>query len=242
MTGKPGFAVATVLILTLLGAYLVGSFPTGYLMGRARGIDLRSQGSGNIGATNALRVLGKPAGISVLVVDALKGWAGATWVPSLVLAWTGTRWGTTGTNPSWLPVLGGVGAVLGHNFTCWLRFRGGKGIATSAGVLVGVLPMAFLVVLTVFLVVLAVGRIVSLASLAAAVVLPVATWFWPGDPVRIGFATVLALLAIWRHRPNVRRLLEGTEPRIGGKRKSPPGGTGSAGADRGHEPGAGVSP
>lgn len=215
-------------VLTLVGAYFLGSIPTGYLVGRAKGIDLRAQGSGNIGATNALRVLGKPAGMFVLIVDALKGWLGAAWVPSMVLALMGTR--TGGVPATWLSVAGGVGAVLGHNFTCWLRFKGGKGISTSAGVLAGVLPVAFLVVLGVFVLVLMVGRIVSLASVCAAAALPVATWVWHRDPVLVGFALVLGVLAIWRHRGNIRRLIDGTEPRIVGKAKS------GAGAGQGQGP------
>lgn len=218
--------MSTVILLTLAGAYLVGSLPTGYLVGRVKGIDLRTQGSGNIGATNALRVLGKPAGILVLLVDAVKGWLGATWVPSLAVALAGTQ----GALPrgAWLGVVGGVGAVLGHNFTCWLRFKGGKGIATSAGVLAGVLPTAFGVVFAVFLSVLAIGRIVSLASMTAAVVLPFATWFWHPEPVLVVFSTVLAVLAIWRHRANIRRLLAGTEPRLGRDKPDRIGGGGRA--------------
>ncbi len=204
------------LVVTLLAAYLVGSIPTGFLVGRARGLDLRTLGSGNIGATNALRILGKPAGIFVLVVDALKGWCGVALVPPLVGRWLGGPGGTAWS--TWLPVVGGVGAVLGHNFTCWLRFKGGKGIATSAGVLAALLPYAFLVVLGVFLGCLLLFRIVSLGSLAAAASLPFATWYWHREPVLIGFAVVLAALAIWRHRANIRRLFAGTEPRIGRRR------------------------
>lgn len=210
--------------VTLVLAYLVGSLPTGYLVGRARGIDLRSQGSGNIGATNALRILGKPAGIFVLVVDALKGWVGVSMVPALAVSMIGAPPGVGEASLSWCSILGGVGAVLGHNFTCWLRFKGGKGIATSAGVLAGLLPLPFLVVLGTFLVVLGVFRIVSLASVTAAAVLPVATVYWHRQPSLIGFSTVLAALAIWRHRSNLRRLRDGTEPRIGQRPKTPTGG------------------
>ena len=203
-------------LVTILAGYLIGSIPTGYLMGRARGIDLRSQGSGNIGATNALRILGKPAGIFVLIVDALKGYAGVTLVPQIgriAGALPAAEMGDV-----LLPLLGGVSAVLGHNFTCWLRFRGGKGIATSAGVLAGLLPLPFLVVLGTFVGVLAVFRIVSLASVAAAAILPVATVYWHRDRALIGFSLALATLAIWRHRANLQRLMAGTEPRIGQKR------------------------
>ena len=209
-------------LLTAFAAYFVGSIPTGYLVGRARGVDLRAHGSGNIGATNALRVLGKPAGSFVPLVDALKGLCGATIVPALAIRWTfGPDDLVAGRInpgvPPWLLVVGGVCAVLGHNFTCWLRFKGGKGIAPSAGVLAGLLPQAFLAVLVVFLLCLLVTRIVSLSSITAAALLPIATWYWHRRPVYLAFALVLATLAIWRHRANIRRLLAGTEPRLGRK-------------------------
>ena len=213
----------TAAIVIVVVAYLLGSIPTGYLMGRARGVDLRTLGSGNIGATNALRILGKPAGSFVLLVDGFKGWLGVRWIPATV-------GGAMGFKPDpgqlvWLSVLGGVAAVLGHNFTCWLRFKGGKGIATSAGVLAGLVPEAFLVVLGVFLMVLAFTRIVSLASLVAAAVLPLATWVWHRSGVLVGFSVLLAALAFWRHRANLSRLRQGTEPRIGQKRAAPPAST-----------------
>lgn len=206
--------VATVLA-TLAGAYLVGSIPTGYLAGRARGIDLRAVGSGNIGATNALRILGKPIGILVLVIDALKGLAGCTLVPHAAARWLDSSSPTAPGLPVWLPVLGGLAAVLGHNYTCWLRFKGGKGVATSAGVLAGLMPLPFLCVLAVFLAAMAVTRIVSLSSLLAALALPPAAWFWHRDLVLESLSLALAALAFFRHRANIARLLAGTEPRLG---------------------------
>jgi glycerol-3-phosphate acyltransferase PlsY len=213
--------VVAAAIATIVGAYLLGSIPTGYLVGRARGIDLRRTGSGNIGATNALRILGKPAGIFVLLFDALKGWVGCTLIP--LAAW---RWLVTQENdqpiPIWLVILGGLAAVVGHNFTVWLRFKGGKGVATSAGVLLGILPLPFVVVVAVFLLSLAITRIVSLSSLLAATALPPATWLWHRQFPLIAFALALAALAFYRHRANIQRLLAGTEPRLGCKPPSPP--------------------
>ncbi len=203
-----------VLLLTFGAAYFLGSVPTGYLVGKARGVDLRTQGSGNIGATNALRVLGKPAGIAVLLVDACKGALGVTWIPVWAAA-AGGAGQLPASASAWLPVVGGIAAVVGHNYTCWLRFKGGKGIATSAGVLAGLVPASFLTVLGVFLASLAVSRIVSLSSLIAAAVLPVATWFWHREPVWVGFTLVLSVFAFVRHRANIARLRAGTEPRIG---------------------------
>lgn len=199
---------------TALAAYLLGSIPTGYLVGRARGVDIRSVGSGNIGATNVMRVLGKPIGILVLLADALKGGLATGLLPGLTAGWTGAASGAT---PEWLQILGGVSAILGHNYTCWLRFKGGKGIATSAGVLVVLMPKAFAVCLGVWLLVFALSRIVSLASIAAAVALPIALIAFGRSLTLILVGAGLGALAIYRHRSNIQRLLAGTEPRVGRK-------------------------
>ena len=156
---------------TALAAYLLGSLPTGYLVARARGVDIRAHGSGNIGATNVFRILGKPAGIFVLVVDGLKGYAACTWMSDLVLRWF--------VNPTVAPeavrILAGVAAILGHNYTCWLRFKGGKGIATSAGVLAAVVPAALAIILVIWIVVFALTKYVSLASISASFALPLSS-------------------------------------------------------------------
>src|SRR5436305_1069529 len=128
-------------------AYLLGSIPTGYLVARSRGIDIRSVGSGNIGATNVFRVLGKPAGITVLLVDALKGFVACRFV----------AFGPTAPSEAH-QMVAGLFAILGHNYTCWLRFKGGKGVATTAGVLLALAPLPFAVALTTFLVVLGLSR------------------------------------------------------------------------------------
>lgn len=196
-----------------LGAYLFGSVPTGYLVARARGLDIRQFGSGNIGATNVFRVLGKPAGVFVLAADALKGWLACRVVPRLVTSHVSSQ--------EELILLAGVCAVLGHNYTCWLRFKGGKGIATSAGVLLAWVPWGLLVALGVWLLVFVTSRFVSLASIAAAVVLPLGVWLthrsWTMTLVTAG----LSALAIYKHKANLERLLSGTEPRLGW-RKPPP--------------------
>jgi glycerol-3-phosphate acyltransferase PlsY len=209
-------------LATLIASYLLGSLPTGYLFGRWRGIDLRSVGSGNIGATNALRILGKPAGIAVLIIDALKGWLGCTVVPRLAFAWLASNESHAATAPVWLPLLGGLAAVVGHNYTCWLRFQGGKGIATSAGVVLGLLPYPFLVVIAIFMVSLAITRIVSLSSLIAALALVPVTWFCHQHPLLVGFSVALAAFAFVRHRANIQRIIAGKEPRIGQRPAPPP--------------------
>jgi len=198
--------------LTLLGAYLLGSFPTGFLAGRLKGVDLRLVGSGNIGATNAVRALGKPMGASVLLIDALKGAAACGWFPVWLARLAGAE-----TAPEWLRLAAGVAAVLGHNFTPWLRFRGGKGVAASAGVMLTLAPAAFGICLGIWLAAFAAWRYVSLASILAAISLAPAIWLAGGSRLMVGAGVVLGAMALWRHRENMRRLLAGTEPRISSK-------------------------
>src|SRR5437879_655967 len=131
----------------LPSAYLLGSIPTGFLVTKAKGIDIRSVGSGNIGATNVFRALGKPAGIFVLVMDGLKGYAACEWLPDLVLSSFTNR----PENKELFKIIGGVFAILGHNYTCWLHFKGGKGIATSAGVLAALVPWALSTILSIWI-------------------------------------------------------------------------------------------
>lgn len=201
-------------IVTTLVAYLLGSIPTGFLVAKARGVDIRTVGSGNIGATNAFRVLGKGFGIFVLLMDALKGWIavilGAGVVAKLL----------PGVPLEYLRITAGIAAILGHNFTCWLHFKGGKGIATSAGVLIALVPLALLIILTIFIILFLTTRYVSVGSIAAAFTLPFATWFTTQHD--IGLTAVMAaigVLAILKHRKNIQRLLNGTENRIQFKKK-----------------------
>ena len=211
--------------LIALLAYLLGSIPTGYLVARAKGIDIRSVGSGNIGATNALRVLGKPAGILVFVVDALKGFLAVVlivnWYPELCnLA---PRWFAPNCHGDHqlresLGIVAGVFAVLGHNYTCWLKFKGGKGIATSAGVLTALVPWALLIIFSLFIVLSAITRFISVGSLAAAFSLTFATWFTTKNWTLTAATGAMGFLAIYRHKANIQRLLNGTEPRFGQKK------------------------
>jgi len=183
-------------------AYFIGSIPTGFLWAKARGIDIRTVGSGNIGATNVMRTLGKGPGIIVLVIDAAKGF-----IPVFLVR---------GQGPA-LQIVCCLGVIAGHNWTCWLKFKGGKGVATSAGALAAMLPGPLVCVLTVWAVVFGISRYVSLASICAAAGLPVATWCWTHDSTLLGFTGVLGGLAIYKHQANIRRLLAGTENQIGKK-------------------------
>ncbi len=202
--------------ITALAAYLLGSIPTGYLVAKAKGIDIRSVGSGNIGATNVFRMLGKGAGIFVLLVDALKGFVAChlgIWV-----AHHNFPPDSLGGRDEILAVLAGVAAIVGHNYTCFLKFKGGKGIATTAGVLMALAPRALLVVLALFILVAVSSRYISLASIVAAFCLPLAVWFLHGSPTMIVITAFLGALAIYKHQANIKRLLNGTENRFGKKK------------------------
>jgi len=207
----------TDLMAIAVGAYLLGSIPFGLLAGRLRGVDLRSHGSGNIGATNALRVLGKPVGYTVFALDFLKGF-----VPVALAFWLVAP---EDFEPGSLPgVVAGVCVILGHNFPVWLGFRGGKGIASSGGVILGLFPWpVFPFALVSWGVVFAAVRYVSVASLAAALALPVGVtvfYFLGGtDWLQLLGAVLMWALATWRHRGNIQRLMAGTEPRFQGKKR-----------------------
>lgn len=206
-------------ILTALASYFIGSTPTGYLVARSQGLDIRSVGSGNIGATNVFRILGVVPGVFVLLADAAKGWLAV----AVVAGFLGRAFQLT--NPlalDWLRITAGLAAILGHNFTFWLHFKGGKGIATSAGVLVGLVPIPLLAVLAIFGLVLAASRFVSLASISGAFALPFAVWFILRNPTLTAVTALMAALAIYKHKANIQRLLRGTESRIGRKKVPPP--------------------
>jgi glycerol-3-phosphate acyltransferase PlsY len=206
-----------VYIVIAVAAYLLGSIPTGYLVARARGIDIRTVGSGNIGAANVFRILGKPAGILVLVVDGLKGFAACAWLIDFVIQLFAVAPGQIEN----LRIVAGICAVLGHNYTCWLKFKGGKGIATSAGVYFALAPLAAGIALGIWIIVFALGRYVSVASIAAAVALPTGVWLTKNNLFLGIVTTALGLLAIYKHKGNIQRLLNGNERRLGHKSATP---------------------
>ena len=207
----------TVSLAVALAGYLLGSIPTGFLVARAKGVDIRTVGSGNIGATNAFRVLGKAAGTAVLIADGLKGYAACAWVCDALLR----LFNVPAAEFETYRTAAGVAAVLGHNYTCWLWFKGGKGIATTAGVYFALAPLAVGIALGTWIVVCLATRFVSIASLAAAVALPTAVWLTK-DSVFLGLVTTgLGLLAIFKHKTNIQRLLSGTENRFRFGKKEP---------------------
>lgn len=212
----------TAILASLACGYLCGSVPFGYLAGKLKGIDIRQHGSGNIGATNAIRVLGKGIGIPVFLLDVLKGWL-PVWLAAGWIAQTGTDVEVVTIGK----VLTGFAAVLGHMFTFWLGFKGGKGIATTCGVLAGVSLAGMIGGWIGFLTFLFAFRYVSLGSLAAAVGVPTAMAIqmqregrW--DFVMLGFGIVVMILAFVRHRSNIQRLIAGTESKAFVKKDQSP--------------------
>ena len=200
-----------------IAAYLLGSIPTGYLVGRAKGIDIRKVGSGNIGATNVFRILGTVPGSVALIVDGLKGFAACAWVADLIIS----HYSVPVTQQEYLRILAGLAAVLGHNFTCWLHFKGGKGVATGAGVFFALAPLPAGIALVTWTVFLAISRYVSVASIAGATALPAAIWVFPNSLTLRIVATVIGLLIIVKHQGNIKRLMNGTERQFGRKPGTP---------------------
>jgi glycerol-3-phosphate acyltransferase PlsY len=206
-----------VALLIVVSAYLIGSIPFGYIAGRVAGVDIRQHGSGNIGATNVLRVLGKKWGFGVFFLDAFKGFVAVR----LAVFFAG-RVPDTADYIEFYAILAAAGCVAGHSFPVWLRFKGGKGVATSAGALFGVVPIAAFAIFVVWVLVFEVTRYVSLASIVAASVLPVAVAVLirlnqTQGTVLFYFSLAMTLLVVWRHRSNISRLLKGTEPRFARK-------------------------
>jgi glycerol-3-phosphate acyltransferase PlsY len=189
-------------LLAVAVGYLVGSIPFAFLLARRRGVDLRRAGSGNVGAANVLRTSGVPHAIAAMCLDAAKG-AVAVLVAQRL------------TNGPATPVAAGMAAVIGHIYPPWLRFRGGKGVATAAGVFLVLAPVAVAIASAVFALAVSVTRYISVGSLASAITLAVvASAPDPGAPVAVG-AIITALIILHRHRTNLARLLAGTERRVG---------------------------
>lgn len=228
-----------------LVAFLSGSIPFGLIIASARGINIREHGSGNIGATNVLRVVGKKYGITCLLLDALKGFIPVVVAVNLIQI-TGKTVGpfhlggldafalllpaTEQFKGQFVHVITALAAVLGHNYSPWVGFKGGKGIATSAGVLLALMPAGIGLLIIVWLLVFGISRYVSLASIIAAATLPLVTIYgsWFHGRIADGtwnkplffFSLTIAVLAVCKHRSNIRRLLAGTEHRFTRKPKS----------------------
>lgn len=197
-----------VIVLTaIIFSYLLGSIPTSFILGRLKGIDLRRRGSGNVGATNAFRVLGPLPGVISLILDIGKGLVAVTILAKIC--------GPQATG--WIKILIGLAVIAGHNWTVFLKFKGGKGVATSAGVFLGLAPAALGFSVLVWLIVVAISRYISLGSILAAISLPIFIWrpifTWQGEkgvPI-ILFGLLISLLVVIRHRANIKRLIKGEE-------------------------------
>ena len=199
----------------ILISYLIGSIPTAYIFGRLlKGIDIRKFGSGNVGATNALRVLGKPAGITVLVLDILKGFLAVFFLGNIIAA------RITGISDITTRILLGFCCICGHNWTIFLKFKGGKGMATTLGVLLGLaaktagIKFVFALVILTWLAVFIITRIVSLASILSGIVLPAYMFLFKQPRILIYSSILFAIFIILRHKSNLKRLFQGKEPRL----------------------------
>lgn len=199
--------------LLLAIAYLLGSFPTGYLVGRMVGIDIRELGSGSTGATNVWRNVGKLAGISVFVTDFAKG-AIAIYLMQQA-NWLSTNFGLSANiainDLSWFVIGAGMLALIGHSRPVWLGFKGGKSVATGVGILFMLNWLAAIAAFSVWLATMAIWRTVSISSITAAATAPVLMWTLQGNIIYSGFVTVGCIFVIWLHRSNIERILNGTE-------------------------------
>ena len=196
-------------LFTLLLGYLLGSIPSGFLAGKwCKGIDLRSIGSGSTGATNVLRNVGKGPALVVFLVDVAKGAAAVLLASAL-----------TQNNPlnDWIQVLAGLAALAGHIWPIWLGFKGGKAVATGLGLFLGLAWPVGLACFGIFMAVFSLSRIVSLASVVAALSLPLLMAAGSGSNANLVVALVAMALVLWRHRSNIQRLINGTEPKVGQK-------------------------
>ena len=196
-------------LLTLLLGYLLGSIPSGFLAGQwCKGIDLRTIGSGSTGATNVLRNVGKGPALAVFFVDVAKGAAAVLLARSL---------NPTSALIDWIQVLAGLAALAGHIWPVWLGFKGGKAVATGFGIFLGLAWPVGLACFGMFMAVFSISRIVSLASVVAAVSLPLLMAAGSDSNANLVVALVAMLLVLWRHRSNIQRLINGTEPQVGQK-------------------------
>lgn len=197
-------------VFAVTAGYLIGSLPFGYWVARAHGVDIMKVGSGNPGATNVKRAVGGAAGNAVFLLDFLKGVAAVSWVWLLP---------ANEVNPIHLSLVGLVGAILGHSFSIFLGFKGGKGVATTMGGMVTLMPVSALIGIVVWLILFFLTRYVSLASIGMAVALPISRLILDGPDILLGFATALAVFIVVRHRSNIQRLIEGREHRFERRRK-----------------------
>jgi glycerol-3-phosphate acyltransferase PlsY len=208
------------LLIAAVVGYLLGALPFGYFVARSKGINIFEHGSKNPGATNVKRVLGekfgkngKRLGNVVFFLDALKGAVATGWT-MLAHCCKGAECTLTTEQLVWLQITGLIFALVGHSFSCFTKFKGGKGVATAAGGFMVLMPYAMLVSLLVWVITFYASRYVSLASIVAAIALPIAAFFFHQPPLLLGLAAVIATFVVLRHRANITRLMNGTENRF----------------------------
>jgi glycerol-3-phosphate acyltransferase PlsY len=228
-----------IIVAILLLSYLLGSIPSGLLISKSRGLDIREHGSKNIGATNVWRVMGKKWGIVAFLCDTLKGLLAVRLAMEIAARFPATEQLPHGhtalhfLSQDYAGITAALGCILGHNFPVWLRFKGGKGVATSLGVIIGMMPLAALIIFAIWGIVLKATRYVSLASIIAALSFPVAViglmFFGPAQGwaaihgwANFYFAVAAAGLVVKRHVPNIQRLRAGTELRFGSPKPTAP--------------------
>ena len=196
--------------VSFIVSYLIGSIPTSFLVAKyLKGIDIREHGSGNVGATNTARVVGKLPGLLVLVFDILKGWVCVALVAKLFI-----RLGVTVIEPNTYALMLGSMAIIGHIWTVFLGFKGGKGIATSSGVFLGAAPKIFLIALAIWIAVFAWNRYVSLASIISAVSIPIMLAVMSYPPSFVIITSIVCAITVYRHHPNIKKLVRGEEHRF----------------------------
>ncbi|MFZ5644168.1 MAG: glycerol-3-phosphate 1-O-acyltransferase PlsY [Bacillota bacterium] len=191
--------------ISLIASYLIGSIPFGFILARIKGVDIRRHGSGNIGATNVWRTIGPLPGTIVLLLDAMKG---------VVPVYLGRQAGVEG-----VELLAGMAALLGHAFPVYLGFKGGKIIATGAGVMLALAPPVLLIALIVFIITVLISRYVSLGSICAALSVPIFLAIFNYSWMYISFGAFISMFAVFKHVPNIKRLLAGTESKINIKKR-----------------------
>lgn len=196
-------------LLGLVSAYLIGSIPTAYIFGRLlKGIDIRQFGSGNIGATNTFRIIGRVPGLIVLAIDILKGFICVSYIADLFL------YISPAARPELYKVVVGMAVIAGHNWTLFLKFKGGKGVATSAGVVIALIPKIFWLGFSVWMIIIALTGYVSLASIITSISIPILTLIFGESTEIVVFMSLLCLAIVYKHRSNIQRLKSGQEKRI----------------------------
>ena len=197
------------LILVTITGYILGSLPFSFWLGKFKGVDLRKIGSGNIGATNLARVFGAGWGLFAFILDAGKGFLAVT-----IAGYIFNLFNNNPTSLALIKIIGGIASILGHNYSMWVKFKGGKGVATSSGVFLALAPVPLLFSLVIWMIIFILTRYVSLASIIASVSLPILMWYKNADLPIIVFGCITCALILIRHSSNIKRLIQGKENRF----------------------------